>query len=70
MPKAATSFRLSDLTWNQLDDLAAHWNMNKSEAISVIVNWAYHQELGPSEPIVPVKPIRAGKSSSTARQGG
>lgn len=67
MPKAATSFRLSDLTWHQLDDLAAHWNMNKSEAISVIVNWAYRQELGPSEPIVPVKPIRGGKRNDTQR---
>jgi len=45
MRKNSTSFRLSDLTIKQLAELARIWNMTKTETLSVLVNWAYQQEL-------------------------
>ena len=45
MRKNSTSFRLSDLTIKQLAELARMWNMTKTETLSVLVNWAYQQEL-------------------------
>lgn len=45
MGKNSTSFRLSDLTIKQIAELARMWNMTKTETLSVLVNWAYQQEL-------------------------
>ena len=45
MGKNSTSFRLSDLTIKQIAELAKRWNMTKTETLSVLVNWAYQQEL-------------------------
>ena len=44
MTKASTSFRLSDLTLRQLQELSERWGMTKTETISVIVDRAYRQE--------------------------
>lgn len=42
--KIAVSYRLSDLTLRQLQELSERWGMTKTETISVIVDRAYRQE--------------------------
>ena len=44
MTKTAVSYRLSDLTLRQLEELSERWGMNKTEVLSVIVDRAYRQE--------------------------
>jgi hypothetical protein len=42
--KIAVSYRLSDLTLRQLEELSERWGMNKTETLSVVVDRAYRQE--------------------------
>jgi hypothetical protein len=42
--KIAVSYRLSDLTLRQLQELSERWGMNKTETLSVVVDRAYRQE--------------------------
>ena len=42
--KIAVSYRLSDLTLRQLEELSERWGMTKTETLSVVVDRAYRQE--------------------------
>lgn len=45
MTKIAVSYRLSDLTLRQLQELSERWGMTKTETLSVILDRVYRQEM-------------------------